>query len=169
MFVSNNITYDTRYKGDNGRWLVTELFYEFNDRPGKERAIYTFNKYREGFKIFIEEYLKLNDPTEYKVANEMFGGWPHWEEISNSTKLKPYIEQARKELELKLKSEALQLVIADAGSSTQTAASSRKYLLDSLYKTERKSQTTKSKAQTTAMEVFELDQIKHDLKRLEIN
>lgn len=166
----DNIEYDLKWKGENGVWLTTDLFYEFSGDADLSKVIYTVHPYRKGYKNFYKEYLKRNDPTEYKVATEMFGGVEHWERLLKSTRILAVVEKARKELEMKLKSEALALVIADIGAKTQTANASRRYILDNLYKKETKKSVVEKKiAMINTADLFEQEQIKQDLKRLELN
>lgn len=52
-------------------------------------------------------YLEANDPTEYSFAITHLDGIDHWNELLACKWFKPYIEKWRRELELKIKSEAL--------------------------------------------------------------
>jgi hypothetical protein len=56
-------------------------------------------------------YMECADPTEYEFAMQAFGSWEHWLKIKSVKIIKPYIEDWPTELEVKLRSEAIQTII----------------------------------------------------------
>jgi hypothetical protein len=112
------------------------LFYEmcWNDD-----AIYTMKEtdHEKGFPSFRRIYLEIADPTEYRQANELVGGWEHWQALCASKWFTDYIEGLREELEVKLKSEAVlntYLIMEKQGNSSLPAA---KMILDGVWKPKR--------------------------------
>lgn len=61
-------------------------------------------------------YIQESDVTEYNFANKYFESFQHWQEICEDGGFKPYILKWRRELELKIKAEALKEIIAQAAS-----------------------------------------------------
>lgn len=53
-------------------------------------------------------YMACDDPTEHKFANECLGGWDHWQRILMNAEVRSYVERWREEMQLKLRSAAIQ-------------------------------------------------------------
>jgi hypothetical protein len=67
-------------------------------------------------------YLESEDPTEYKFATEHLLGWKHWQRMCENKVLRKHIDEWRDELEVKLRSQAVLDVIAQARAGTFQAA-----------------------------------------------
>ena len=112
-----------------GKGLFLELSYSKQDR-----VLFTMKEVdHRGFASFPRLYLELteNDPTEWTLANEVFGSWAIWEKVSSMSAIKPYVEELRKQAAIRTKSKALKAVISkanDPDSKDNYAAS--KYLID---------------------------------------
>ena len=120
----------SKFKGSQGHWLTKKLFLE-TCGGDLDRVIYTLKEedktYRDKVypsihKIFVE----LEDPTEYRVAVENFGGWKHWVLLSEGL-LKIEVEGWRDELEVRLRSIGLKQIRCLAKGGCKTSA---KILLD---------------------------------------
>ncbi len=61
-------------------------------------------------------YLELEDLTEYEVATKYFQSWAHWKKVRESSKVKPYIDEWREELEVRMKSRGLKGIMGKASS-----------------------------------------------------
>jgi len=59
-------------------------------------------------------YMEISDPTEYRVAMEIFGSWRCWQRQVNSKAIFEHIAEWREQLEIKLRSEALTALISTA-------------------------------------------------------
>lgn len=111
MFVHNTTE---RFKCARGTWLTQSLFYECYRSNEGYPPLYTFkDNDHKGMLSIKKIYLALEDPTEYRVATEYFGGWEHWKVLTNCNFLKPYLNQWRDELEIKLKCKELQKLLQD--------------------------------------------------------
>lgn len=80
-----------------------------------------------GYPSLYLEYMRIADPSEYFFATKVIGSWEHWERISGSSYLKPTIDKWRKELEVKIKAQALAAIQDKALMGDVSAA---KYLIE---------------------------------------
>ena len=90
-------------------------------------------------------YIELEDPTEYRIATEYFGGWEHWQKICRSTWFKPHLTLWREELEVKLRCEGIKKQLQLAGKGNVNAA---KWVAEKGWTTKRKAGAP-SKEETT--------------------
>ncbi len=136
----------TEYKTvDYGRRPTRALFYEYKS-PLVE-PLYTVHfqdrtvngvVYKSMRKVFID----LGDPTEWAFVQKVcHGDWAYWAVLQralNSYILKPKkdnVDRWRKELEIKLRSDALLTIYRDAKSDlSQSSVSSAKWLAEGKYK-----------------------------------
>lgn len=127
-----------------GKFVTKSLFFEQVFSTVKPHTIYTLKdedivreiQEEEGgpfkevsFPSLYKLYMSIDDPTEWKFANECFHGWEHWELTSNSNFMKPYIERWRKELDLRTRSNALARIKSEAKSTSKEALAAAKYLI----------------------------------------
>ena len=122
------------FKNSNGVLITKGLFLEVS-YESPENVVYTLKDEDYEYKgrllpSLYKLYMHLNDPTEWKVATECFHGWSHWEAICNSSWFAPYIKSWREQLELRLKSQALARIMAEAKASSKDALQANKYLLE---------------------------------------
>lgn len=125
-----------KFKDNHNRWRTQSLFRE---KGYADEALYTMKEEdHKGLPSFRRLYLEISDPTEYKVANELLGGWAHLQALCGSKWFTEYIAELRLELEVKLRSEAivqLHKIMVAGGKSTVPAA---RYFIDGEYKPKRK-------------------------------
>lgn len=126
---------DERFKDPgSGNWLLQALFYETAKPEHTDKILFSLKPYDyEGYPSFLRLYLELEDVTEYRVATELLGGIPHWERLCRAPFFKEHLELFRRSLMLKMKSDSLRLLQADAKSASKSSASSSKYLLSQGY------------------------------------
>ena len=90
----------------HGRYRTRSLFWEYR-REGYDYLFtlkdHDYNNGRSLNHIFLE----LDDPTEYKIASEIFVSLQHWKELSNLEWFRPFLEKWRDELEIRIRAEAL--------------------------------------------------------------
>lgn len=68
----------------------------------------------EGCYSFKKLYVSIADPTEYKQAIKMLGSVEHWDYLLRSPWMESLIKACRKELSLKIESEAFDGLLAEA-------------------------------------------------------
>lgn len=97
----------------------------------KDYVLYTlknedFRGYLSLYRLFMEE----GDITEWRFVQKYLHSWDHWEILCSTPWFKPYITKWRKELELKLRSEALAKIKETAqNKSHKQNLEANKYLL----------------------------------------
>lgn len=93
-----------------GRPITQSLFLEIGY---SEYAVYTLKEYDHEYKGKVYPslkalYLKEEDPTEYVFASKYLLGWQHWKRLCENKQIAKHIEEWREELELKIRSRAVQ-------------------------------------------------------------
>ena len=123
-----------------GRNLTIALFKETNDGRTDYKPLWSVKEWKE-------VYLFLSDPTEYAPAQYLIGDWDHWVQIAEKSQVRPYIAEWRKELIVKLRSEAILALRKQAQSDKGTAAArwlaENGYILDTKTKKQVEQETDK--------------------------
>ncbi len=107
------------HEGNTYDWVLKrEMMLDSSNRPitqsmflelgYHEAAIYTLKEnhylYKgELFPSLKKLYLEEQDPTEYNFATTYLLGWKHWNRLQNNKAIRPYIDEWREELEMKMK------------------------------------------------------------------
>jgi hypothetical protein len=118
-----------KFRNSNNRQYLKGLFYE-EVNEDKSTVIYTLkDEDHKGFPSLYRLYMETGDPTEYEFAVTHLDGWSHWEALTACTWFKPYVERWRRELAIKLKSQALAKVREMAKEGKDVFAAN-KFLLD---------------------------------------
>lgn len=121
---------DSEFKGTNNKWFSKGIFFETAEGD-KANCMYTLkDEDHLGFPSLSRLYLNMSDPTEYNFATTYLGGWAHWEYLCSSPWFKPYIARWRRELEVKLKSEALAIVIRESRRDGKNTMAAARYLIE---------------------------------------
>ena len=115
-----------------GRPLTQSLFLEVGYDP--DTAIYSLKEYHheydgKSFPSLKLLYLEMEDPTEYEFATTYFLSWDHWQRICNNKLFTEKIESWRRELELKIRSQAIRSIM-DSALSEDGSFQAAKYLAD---------------------------------------
>lgn len=161
------------FRGKSNDWLTVALFYEYsytNQDTQLEYAIFTTANEDRTMKgkpllSFKKAYLELRDPTEYRIATELLGGWEHWQALLDSKMVRPLIDKCREELALKMKCEALQAIVKKAAEKDGYQAA--KFLVDQGWlETGNKAKDAKAKKRAAAQEKAIRDIVTEDAKRL---
>lgn len=98
------------------------------DEAGNEKVEYRV--YPSLYKLYMQE----NDPLEHEFATKYFESWFHWCEVANSTWMKPLLAQWRSELELRIRSDAVRMIQAEAISDSKYAYAANIYLAKKSWK-----------------------------------
>lgn len=107
------------FRNEQGRLLNAGLF--IDKQYDESTALYALTLVDKQYKgktypALYRLYIEMSDITEYNFANTYFESFQHWESLCSEEWFKPYITRWRKELELKIKAEALKEIIAQAAS-----------------------------------------------------
>lgn len=114
----------TKFLDGSGKRVVLQLFKEFARPDVKFKPVYTLQEWKDVF-------LDCRDPSEYSPAMALLGDWEHWLEVRNHALIKPHVDKWQAELEVKLRSEAIQQMKQHAKQPGGTAAA--KWLADKGY------------------------------------
>lgn len=114
----------TKFKDVMGRPLTQGLFLEI--QYDTKFAYYTLtdeDKEYEGkiYPSLKRLYLEMEDPVEYEFANTYLLGWKHWMRMCGNAMLLSHIEEWRNELELKLASTGVRMMMDQAEDNMQAA------------------------------------------------
>lgn len=123
-----------QFKDSRGRPLTQGLFLEIGYNT--EFAVYTLKDedFEYGGKVYPSLkrlYLEMADPIEYNFSNTHLSGWNQWQRIANNKVIGKHVEEWRRELELKLRSEAVSEIISH--SKTEKGFQAAKWLADRGY------------------------------------
>lgn len=162
---------NSRFRAGNGNFLTRGLFYE-TVGGDKSTVLYTLKDFdHHNYPSLSRLYIEESDPTEYLFAKKHLDSWAHWEDLLGNTWFEEYITRWRRELEVKIKAQAL-VRIFDAGRSpdTKTAFAANKYLLEGRWtpsETKKVGRPTKEAIAAEAQRLASInDKIKQDYERL---
>lgn len=134
--VNNN-----KFKDDKGRWRTLSLFYEsYRSEDVSERYpyIYTLKDHDYDELISIKKlYIAMEDPTEYRIATEYFGGWEHWKVLCAAKWFQVHLEIWREELEVKMKCKAIAKVLELSNSTGAVAKDASKFIVNKEWEVKR--------------------------------
>jgi len=151
----------TKTKTENGVVRTKSLFYELS-YDNTEHVLFTLKNddldhngrtYTSLSKLYRS--LAAQDPTEYTFAMAVFGDWDVWDKIRNAPQLRPYVTKWRKEVEIKIKSQAIKIIAEEAMGGGRSSFTAAKLLLDRGWI--EKEAASKSKAKLEAKEEEEMD------------
>jgi hypothetical protein len=162
---------DKQFKNPNGgRRYLRALFFEESDNLSS--VMYTLKREDHlGYPSLFRLYMETGDITEYKFANLHLDGWPHWAELAGQDWFQPYVTAWRYELELKLRSQALETILKVANEPSHISSyQANKYILEANWKpagASKRGRPTKDevKAEITA-QAASLSQINEDAERI---
>ena len=140
----------------------TIMTYQEHDRFIKGKTYYSLRR------LYVEHC--LDDPTEYTLAMEVFGSWDVWSKIAASPTIRPVLDKAREECEVKRKAMA-SLKIRDELSEGKNSYQAAKYLIEEPWKvkaadTPEDKRKARAAARKTAESAYEVSGVEADLKRL---
>lgn len=98
----------SKFKDSTGRWLTQSLFVETSYGNKNSTPMYTMKDYDlDSIPSFTKMWLEIGDPTGWRQAHELLGGWDHWEALMRSEWFTEYAEGLMRKLEIKQLSDAL--------------------------------------------------------------
>lgn len=153
--------------------LLKGLFYEMT-LSDKSSVVYTLkDKDHEGYPSLYRLYMETNDPTEWRFAQEHLDGWEHWEKLCEATWFKPIVARWRRELELRMKSQALSRIMSEAKTASKESFQANKYLLEKGWEPKdsqsRRGRPSKDEIAKAAKEIATTNsRLEEDFERLQI-
>lgn len=75
-------------------------------------------------------FMSTLDPTEYKFAIKHVGSWELWQTMLKIPRVKTQVDKWRRELDVKIRSEALARILEASQGETRDALGANKYLLE---------------------------------------
>lgn len=143
-----------KFRDNKNNLLTTSLFYELcTPKERNAGALYSLERRDTGLLCLRDMYLAMGDVLEDTFAKTYFESVAHWELVSNHEAIKPYITGWRKELELRIRSEALQKIVEHAEQPTPTGFQAAKFLVQGLWKSDEERERTPNKAKITKNEI----------------
>ena len=113
-----------------GAHITKGLFWELNEYD-RSICLYTLkDEDHEGLPSLYRLYMEMEDPTEWRFANEYLDGWSHWEKIVGSPWFKDHVTRWRKELDLKMRAKALTAIREEAEGLGKNSFQANKYILE---------------------------------------
>lgn len=114
----------SKFKDTQGRPLTQSLFLEPNYNT--DYAYYTVDDDDKTFKGKVYPslkrlYLEMEDPVEYEFATTYLLGWKHWQRLCENAIIRRHIDEWRNELELKLRSQGVRMMLDQAEDNQQAA------------------------------------------------
>lgn len=119
------------YIGAAGGWLTATLFLErwylLAESERGYKPLFSLTG-RDGYINARTTFIELQDPTGYKWSQKYLGSWEHMERLLKAPWFVKEFEEWVVELEMKLKSEAIQKVIEIASQPGPQAYLAAKYI-----------------------------------------
>lgn len=117
----------TRFTNANGKLLVKSLFVEYS----KEKGIYTLDDSDRGdipslYRLYMEE----RDVIEFEFARKYFSDYDHWIQLTQAAFFRDRISKWRRELSLKIQSEALAQILAESRKGTKNSFQINRWLTE---------------------------------------
>lgn len=121
----------TKFKNAMGAHLLKQLFFETTtDFEDKAKVLFTLkDNDHNGYPSLKRLYVEMEDTTEYEFANEYLDGFQHWKKLKACLWFKPYYEEMKEELSLKLRARHLRKV-KELVEDEKSALQATKYLLE---------------------------------------
>ena len=155
------------FKNTSGQHYLNALFYEMTGAD-KSTVVYTLkDEPHEGFPSLFQLYLQSGDPTEYQFAKTHLDGWTHWEKLLECQWFKEYVSRWRRELDTKIRSEALVRLLEKADLPGRDQFMINKYLLDGHWKPGRAGRPKKEDIRQAAHDIAMGDKrVQEDFARI---
>lgn len=126
-------------KDSQGRFRTQTLFWEFRSDKypflftTKDDDIEVNGTIIPSLKKIYFSYDHVPE-KEYSFANEVLGGWLHWEALTKNKLFSDMITQWRYELDLRIQEEAIKSLMAASREEGAKGVAAAKYLADKGYK-----------------------------------
>lgn len=164
-----DVTDKDRWCDKQGRSLTQCLFVEYYNPTFPPHYTLAEKDVVKDGKLYLslkQLYLEAEDIGEYHFVKKYMYSWLQWERLLNNAVIRPFINQWRDELEVKLRSIAIRTLCDLSSTSEAKNTAAAKYIADKAYATK----ATKKDQQEKARELAVAEQIsketKDDMKRI---
>lgn len=157
-----------KFKSNNGSLLFKPLFLEFSRDEERDRVLYTIKDedVSPQIKSLKKLYLEQEDLSEYTFASLYFNDYNHWERLTKFYWFAPVVDKWRRELEVKIRSEALRKLVEIAKGNSPQAAAVNRYLAEGKWKDKPKKDKVYPKSKKEKDSLGLVDNIDDDFDRL---
>lgn len=162
------------YKDTMGRWFTKGLFFETSTTEQRKQFQPPFTLKEEDhevdgvlYKSLHRMYVTAGDITEYAVAQEALGSWAHWKRLTSCDWFAPYLEAMREELEIKIRSGAIQSMISTAITEGSKGTSAAKFLAQKGWESNQGRPSNARIAKEAKVQARIHDEIDEDLERMQ--
>ena len=153
-------------KDSKNDWRTLSVFLETNvTQMTPEWSLKPYTS--KGLPSAHELYLEIADPTEYAFANVLLGSWAHWQRLLECNWFLPYVEAWRDELEVKLRSEAVQNINAISKGSSPGALNASRWLAEKGWSEKKRGRPSKGEVASERRKQAAISQeVAADLERI---
>ena len=118
----------------------------WNNRPSRKLFRQFSPEGTEDLEEWKARFINTRDPTEYAGAIELVGSWKEWLYFKRTWPMftREILPEWMAEMEVLIRSEALQTMIQDARSKSRSATSSARWVAEGGYKPKKEGGPTKS-------------------------
>ena len=147
---------------------MKQLFSEFNTKD----PTYTLaDKDQCKIPSLYRLYMEMEDLTEFDFANKYFNGLSHWKTLCSLSWFQPYVIRWREELQEKIRSRSLKILIEESTKDGPSKVSINKYLVEKGYLSNPppspKGRPLKDRSIPPSLELQQSNDTSEDLRRLE--
>lgn len=157
----------SKYLDRGGRYRTSSLFSDEIKQHVADAGYEPVWSFRgrddSGLECFKDIYMSYSDPTEYQFAMDTLGDWKHWEYLQTLQWFMKELSQWREEMEVKLRSMAIQSMIVTAATEGSKGTTAAKWLATKGWTDEGKGRGRPSKEEVERERKIQA-RIKDDLK-----
>lgn len=160
-----------KFKTPQGVLYLRGLFFE-ETGADKSTCVYTLkDEDHMGFPSLYRIYMEMEDPTEWRFANEALDGWKHWQSLCEASWFQKYLNRWREELELKMKGRALVEIQATASNpDSKNHYNANRFLLEGGWKDKPSGKRGRPSKEEIKNEAHrQISREVEDLKRIRLN
>lgn len=162
------------YKSPSNQWYTRALFWDLViDLPVEHRndnldPVFTLYEDKPGYINARKTFVALNDPTGYKWAMHYLGDYNHWKALMKCKWFQEAVDEWKIELELKLQSEAIEVLrVQMRGENPVQAQSAAKYLAEGSWNKHKRGRPSKEEVERqTKIEASKRSEENEDLRRI---
>lgn len=123
-----------KFKNKSGAKMLKKIFFEETGED-KSTCVYTLKPAdHKGYPSLKRLYLEMEDTTEYEFGERYLFDYSHWKMLTQCTWFKPFVEEWREELRLKLEARYLGQLKEIAANGGKEGLAANKILLERVRK-----------------------------------